>query len=138
MKKIFEEYGVSSKVNFIGYVEKDKLLEELYNSDILLYPAYHHGLATIILQSMYCYLPIISMVGDIISDTVHEKCGLAADGNTYEEIEENLIKNTKELILNDELRIKHAKNGRKALEKKYTWEKLILNINNIYKRLSND
>lgn len=135
MKKIFEEYNVTSKVNFIGYVEKDMLLEKLYNSDILLYPAYHHGLATIILQSMYCYLPIISMAGDIISETVHEKCGLAADGNTYEEIERNLLKNTKELILNNELRIKYSIEARELLEEKYTWEKLTININNIYKDL---
>ena len=37
MKKIFEEYNVSSKVNFKGFVNKEDLLEELYMSDILLY-----------------------------------------------------------------------------------------------------
>ena len=40
---------------------------------------------------MYCYLPIISMSGDIISD-VHKNCGLAADGNTFEEIKITFIK----------------------------------------------
>ena len=90
---------LSQKVTFKGFVDKEEMLKSLYHSDILLYPAYHHGLATIILQSMYCFLPIISMAGDIISDTVHNNCGLSADGKTYKEIEKNLLINTKKLNL---------------------------------------
>jgi glycosyltransferase involved in cell wall biosynthesis len=138
MKNIFEENKVLEKVDFKGFVNKEELLEELYTSDILLYPAYHHGLATIILQSMYCYLPIISMSGDIISDVVHKKCGLAADGNTFEEIENNLYQNTKELIENNELRNKLSLNARELLKDKFTWEKLTINMNNIYKKVQND
>lgn len=138
MKKIFEEYNVSLKVNFKGFVNKEELLEELYISDILLYPAYHHGLATIILQSMYCYLPIISMSGDIISDVVHENCGLAADGKTFEEIENNLYKNTKELIENKSFRKELSLNARKLLKERFTWEELTKNINNIYLEMNND
>lgn len=138
MKNIFEENKVLEKVDFKGFVNKEELLEELYTSDILLYPAYHHGLATIILQSMYCYLPIISMSGDIISDVVHNKCGLAADGNTFEEIENNLYKNTKELIENNDLRNELSLNARELLKDKFTWEKLTINMNNIYKKVQND
>ncbi len=137
MKKIFEKYNVSQKVTFKGFVDKEEMLKSLYHSDILLYPAYHHGLATIILQSMYCFLPIISMAGDIISDTVHNNCGLSADGKTYKEIEKNLLINTKKLIQDNDLRIELSKNGRKILEEKYTWEKLTININKIYKGILN-
>lgn len=80
MQKIFEKYQVKEKVTFKGYVSKGLLMKELYEADILLYPAYHHGLATLILQAMYAYLPIVSMEGDIISEVVHNKCGLAAGG----------------------------------------------------------
>lgn len=132
MIKIFTDYDVLSKVTFKGFVDKETMLKNLYESDILLYPGYHHGLATIILQSMYCFLPIISMAGDIISDVVHDNCGLVADGNDINEIEQNLIKNTRELISNNDLRDGLAIKGRKNLEDKFTWEQLAKNINKIY------
>jgi glycosyltransferase involved in cell wall biosynthesis len=78
------------------------------------------------------------MAGDIISDTVHNNCGLSADGKTYKEIEKNLLINTKKLIQDNDLRIELSKNGRKILEEKYTWEKLTININKIYEGIVNE
>jgi glycosyltransferase involved in cell wall biosynthesis len=60
------------------------------------------------------------------------------DGNTFEEIENNLYQNTKELIENNELRNKLSLNARELLKDKFTWEKLTINMNNIYKKVQND
>lgn len=132
MKTIFKSFNVEDKVTFKGFVTKEVLMKELYEADILLYPAYHHGLATIILQSMYAYLPIISMHGDIISDTVHDKCGLSVGGEDIESIKDNLIKNTLELIDNDELRNKYALNGRIMIETTFEWKELVKTMNKVY------
>lgn len=133
MQKIFAKYEVENKVTFKGYVSKDVLMQELYEADLLLYPAYHHGLATLILQSMYAYLPIISMEGDIISEVVHDKCGLAVGGKNHEEIIENLIAITLQLIDDEDLRKKYALEGRKMVENTYEWENLVKQMDKVYK-----
>lgn len=132
MTSIFNKYGVQSKVNFKGFVDKQTLVQELYAADILLYPAYHHGLATIILQSMYSYLPIISMDGDIISNVVHEKCGLSASGTSMLQIKNALIENTLRLIDDRDLRTKLTLEGRQMVETTYEWEQLILQMQSVY------
>ena len=132
MQKIFISYGVEEKVQFKGFVSKEVLMQELYEADILLYPAYHHGLATIILQSMYAYLPIISMCGDIISDTVRDKCGLVGCGQTIEEIENDLLCKTEELIIKKELRTNFALKGRELIESTYEWSKLVQSMLKVY------
>jgi glycosyltransferase involved in cell wall biosynthesis len=133
MQKVFDKYGVESKVIFKGYVSKDILMQELYEADILLYPAYHHGLATLILQAMYAYLPIISMQGDIISEVVHDKCGLSAGGVNTDEIEENLVEVTLKLIEDANLRKKYALEGRKMVETTFEWERLVEQMDRIYR-----
>lgn len=135
MNKIFEKYAVNDKVTFKGYVPKDVLIQELYEADILLYPAYHHGLATLILQAMYSYLPIISMEGDIISEVVHDKCGLAVGGVNIEEIHENLVHITEKLIDNVDLRDKYALEGRRMVETTFEWEKLVEQMDSVYKNI---
>ncbi|NOQ32165.1 MAG: glycosyltransferase [Helicobacteraceae bacterium] len=133
MEKIFVKYEVKDKVTFKGYVSKDVLIQELYEADLLLYPAYHHGLATLILQSMYAYLPIISMEGDIISEVIHDKCGLAVGGKNYDAIIENLIAITEKLIDAVDLRDKYALEGRRMVEITFKWEKLVKQMDKVYK-----
>ena len=135
MVRIFKSFDVVDKVIFKGFVTKKVLMQELYEADILLYPAYHHGLATIILQSMYAYLPIISMYGDIISDTIHNKCGLAAGGEDIETIKKCLIKNTLSLIDDIELRNKFALNGRTMIERTFEWNQLAKAMNVVYENI---
>lgn len=135
MKQIFLQYKVNEMVAFKGYVGKQELINELYDADILLYPAYHHGLATIILQSMYSFLPIIAMDGDIISNVVHDKCGLSASGDSMKQIKKTLIANTQRLIDDRGLRKKLAITGREMVENTYEWELLILQMQSVYKQV---
>jgi glycosyltransferase involved in cell wall biosynthesis len=132
MQQVFFKYGVEDVVTFKGHVSKSALMKELYDANILLYPAYHHGLATLILQSMYSYLPIISIEGDIISQVIDKKCGLAASGNDLDEIKKNLILITKQIIDDDMLRESLALKGRKMIEETFEWSKLVEQMNYIY------
>ena len=138
MESVFSAYKVEGKVFFKGFVDKQTLMNELHDADILLYPAYHHGLATIILQSMYSFLPIITMDGDIISDVVHDKCGLSASGNSIKEIKKVLIANTQSLIDDRELRKKLAITGREMVNNTYEWEQLILQMQSVYKQVESE
>jgi len=133
---IFDHYRVNHLVTFKGFVSKKVLLQELYQADILLYPAYHHGFPTVILQSMYAFLPIIAMEGDIISQVIHGRCGLAAKGKNMEEIIQDLIKIAIYFLDNPDARGEFASNGRKMVEEELSWSHLTKSINNIYLQIS--
>lgn len=135
MLTIFNSFSVLDKVTFKGFVSKEVLMQELYEADVLLYPAYHHGLATLILQSMYAFLPVISMEGDIISEIVNSKCGLAASGKNHNEIIDNLMAITLKLIDDTELRKSYAIEGRRMIDNTFEWNKLVEQMNLVYKRV---
>lgn len=78
------------------------------------------------------------MNGDIISDTVHEKCGLASGGQDIEEIKQNLITNTLKLIDDKVLRNKYALEGRTMIETTFEWKELVKSMDHIYTEIMDD
>lgn len=121
MKDIFQRYGVSERVVWKGFVSKAEMIQALFDADILLYPSYHHGLATVILQAMYAKLPIITIAGDPIALAVADGAGLVADGKTMKEILDDLEAKTLELIHSADLRERLGENGRNLILTHYEW-----------------
>lgn len=138
MRKIFDRYHVADRVSFKGFLGKREMLLTLQNSDILLYPSYHHGLATVILQAMYVRLPIIGLKGDAVASAVAGECGLAADGKTLDEILANLEMLTEKLIDDPGLRVKLGARGRELIETTYEWEKLVHKLDGIYQHVMHE
>jgi len=83
MKKIFHRYGVEARVEWKGFVGKQEMLQALFDADILLYPSYHHGLATVILQAMYAKLPIVTIAGDPVARCVAEGGGASSTARRW-------------------------------------------------------
>ncbi len=121
MKAILEKHGVSSKVQWFGFVGKQEMLQALWDADILLYPSYHHGLATLILQAMWAGLPIVAMLDDPVAQVVQEGGGMVGQGETLEEILEDLTQKTLELIQEPERRHVMGESFRKLVAENYTW-----------------
>ena len=122
MERILEGHGVADKATWCGFVTKQAMLQALCDADILLYPSYHHGLATVILQAMWAGLPIIAMLDDPVAQAVGEGAGLVAKGNTVEELLDDLERKTLQLINLPALRGKLGNNGRQLIAQKYSWK----------------
>ncbi len=131
MKKFFRQYGVEDRVEWKGFVGKEEMLQALFDADILLYPSYHHGLATVILQSMYVKLPIVTIAGDPVAQCVAEGGGVVADGATMREILDDLTKKTVTLIESPEMRRDLGEKGRKLIEEKYEWSILCRKLSHL-------
>ena len=124
MRRILKKANAANCVFFRGFVSKQEMYQELCDADILLYPSYHHGLATLILQSMYAGLPIICIKGDPVAQAVSEGAGLSAQGNTFAHIIDDFTAKTLELVDSPELRRKYGDTGHKLAVEKYDWQKL--------------
>ncbi|MBQ9772732.1 MAG: glycosyltransferase family 4 protein [Lentisphaeria bacterium] len=125
MATILKKNGVSDRVSWKGFVSKREMIQALFDADILLYPSYHHGLATVILQAMYAKLPIITIAGDPIALAVSEGAGTVSSGETMTEVLDDMEQKTRAMIESAELRHLYGENGRRLIEKKYEWNILI-------------
>ena len=131
MRKILEQHGVTGKVTWHGFVSKQEMLQALLDADILLYPSYHHGLATVILQAMWAGLPIVAMLDDPVAQAVNEGAGLVAQGDSMEAILDDLVAKTTRLIEEPEVRKQLGTNGRRLIAEKYNWTSLCRRLNGI-------
>ncbi|MBS1369306.1 MAG: glycosyltransferase family 4 protein [Lentisphaeria bacterium] len=125
MRSIFRRNHVEHAVQWKGFVDKREMIQALFDADILLYPSYHHGLATVILQAMYARLPIVALTGDPIGLAVSEGAGLAASGASMPEILDDLERKTEQLIGSRTLREELGANGRRLIEIRYEWRVLV-------------
>ena len=138
MYKIFKKYNVLDKVIFKGSLPKSKMLSELSLGDIFLYPSYHHGLATVVLQAMYFKLPVIALHGDSVASTVIEcQCGLVATGLTFKKMLLDLENKTEALIEDKFLRSKLGSRGRLMIDQKFEWSKMVERIEIFYSEILN-
>lgn len=131
MRRILKDSSVSSHVTFKGFVGKDVMIQSLFDADILLYPSYHHGLATVILQAMYAKLPIVALQGDPVGLAVAEGAGVAVTGETMTEIMEHLEQETLRLIDSPELRRQYGEAGRRLIETRYEWRVLCARLSDL-------
>lgn len=77
MEAIVKSHPQGRRVTFLGKLPMDRVVDELHEGDVFLYPSYHHGLATIVLQAMLTGLPIVCIEGDAISRTIGSRAGIA-------------------------------------------------------------
>ena len=122
MRKIFRRHGVEESVFWKGFVGKKELMRAMADADILLYPSYHHGLATAILQAMYIGLPIATIAGDPVAQCVAEAGGMVADGSNMDEILDDLTEKTLQLIDSADLRREIGARSRELVLARYEWK----------------
>lgn len=65
-----------TQVMFLGKIPMERLVQALHDSDLMLYPSFHHGLATIVLQAMLTGLPVLCIEGDATGRAVGQEAGI--------------------------------------------------------------
>ena len=121
MRKILATHGVTQKAHWFGFVGKQEMLQALCDADILLYPSYHHGLATLILQAMWARLPIVAMLDDPVAQVVAQGAGVVGHGETMAALLEDLTRKTLELIQDSALRRRCGEAGKRLIREEYAW-----------------
>jgi glycosyltransferase involved in cell wall biosynthesis len=111
------------------------MLQALCDADILLYPSYHHGLATLILQAMWAGLPIVAMLDDPVAQAVGEGAGLVATGKTIPGLLDDLMVKTLQLVDSSESRHACGQRGQQLIAEKYNWQTLCRELNNLLKQV---
>lgn len=134
LRKHLEEsvHLFNGRLKILGRVNSEILLEWLSKASVLLLPSYSEGLPTVCIEALASEVPVVaSDVGGTSEVVIENETGfLVPPGNN--KIFVNRIMN----LLDDEnTRKKMGRNGRKLIEKYYTWDKVVETTEKTYKSI---
>ncbi|MCD4670529.1 MAG: glycosyltransferase family 4 protein [Actinomycetia bacterium] len=135
-QKYFQELVISLKLNnyikFLGEKNINEVIDYYYKSDVLILPSLHESFPVTVLEAWAAKLPvIISNVGGVSIICDNKENAIMVPPGDSEIISEAMIA----LIKNPELRRELGENGRKLVEKNYGWDKIVKEIESIYKEI---
>jgi len=128
-KKLVIRLNLTAYIKFLGKKSRDETIDCFYKSDVFILPSLHEGFPLTLLEAWAAKLPvIITNVGGISKICKNKENALIVPPKNSEAIAEAL----KTLLENKTLREKIGKNGRKEVERKYNWESIAKQIDDIY------
>jgi glycosyltransferase involved in cell wall biosynthesis len=140
LKQLAEERGVSSRIEWKGYVDHKELPSALAECDIFIRPSRSEGMGNSFIEAMAAGLPVIATQEGGIADFLYdakrnpdkETTGWAVDHDSPEQIAEAV----KDVLDNPEQVARVVANAQKLVEENYDWdtiaEKMKKLFNNIY------
>ena len=129
MVSIFNEEGVSEKVEFLGRVPYDKLPEVYHGADISVVPSLYDNSPYTCLEAMSCGLPVIgTSAGGMPEYIDNRENGIIVPPNNVNALAEALI----ELALDSEKRELYSINARKKAVAEFKREEVAKRITGLY------
>lgn len=125
-------------VNFLGFLNRQQVKDELSQANVglvLLHPEPRFVVSYPIklFEYMSAGLPVIASNFPLWEDIVREnECGICVDPLNIEEI----AKAIESILNNPEKAVEMGRNGRKAVENRYNWEKESERLIELYERIS--
>jgi len=119
LQKIVQESGYEDRFEFLGHVEKSKLIELYQNATIFVLPSHYEGLPTTLLEAMSCGLPVVATAVSGNLDVIESgKNGILVPIKSPDKMAEAVSS-----LLNDEnLRTELGIVARNTIEEKFTWD----------------
>lgn len=132
LEAMVQRHPQGHRVRFLGRVPMPRLVEALHMGDLFLYPSFHHGLATVVLQAMLTGLPIVCIEGDAIGRAVGQTAGLTVSLTDNRAPAEDLACALTELAANEPRRRALGEAARTMAREQFSYETLGNEIAAIY------
>jgi len=133
------DLGLESRVHFVGFVGNQDLPKYLQASQIFIRPSLTEGLGISFIEAMASSIPVIaSRVGgivDLIEDGVN---GLFVQGQTEEQIVDDIIRKVDKLLKDPESRNFIVNNALQTVRDKYDWSKIVPQMQSEVFNISNE
>lgn len=122
--------GIYSRVHFLGFRKDISSLIKIM--DIMVHPSRWEGFGIILVEAMYCGIPIVaSNRGGIPEVVEHEVCGFVHPFGDIDAFVKSIL-----LLINDKpMRLRFGVNGRDRVEEKFTMKKMTENYSKIHKTI---
>ncbi len=135
LKKLTEKLKIESKVKFVGFVKPQELSKYYAIADVFCRPSLSEGLGNSFLEAMAYNVPVVATpVGGIPDFLKDGETGWFCKVKDPESIAEKI-----KYILDEKNKSEVeqvVKNAKKLVEEKYNWEKIAIEMRNIFKKIS--
>ncbi|SMH40667.1 glycosyltransferase family 4 protein [Mesorhizobium australicum] len=123
------------RVRFLGEIAMDQLIEVLRSGDVFLYPSFHHGMATVVLQAMLTGLPVVCIEGDAIGRAIKQEAGITVTLSPDSDPVDGIVSALSELAKDDARRQRLAKSAQTIARERFSYETLSAALSKIYKEI---
>jgi glycosyltransferase involved in cell wall biosynthesis len=131
IEKQIHTLNLKEKIHMLGF--REDIPQILSSLDILVHPSYNEGLGQVILQGLAMKKPVVAInIGGITEIIKHRETGFMISAKNPHAIASAVIK----LYENPDLRKKLGEKGRKLVEEKYSFNKMIDKIEEVYKNVA--
>lgn len=120
--------NLENKFRFVG-VRND--IEKIYPGvDILALSSDNEGTPAVLMESLYYGTPVVcTNVGGVPDVVTHNVCGLLTEANGAAELADSIV----QMLENEEMRKQFAQNGKEEVRRKFSLERLLVNLDELYK-----
>ena len=120
------------RVKFEKWMLRKKLLEEIAESDVFLFPSLRDGGGQVVVEAMAQGKPVICF--DISGPGFHvdENCGIKIKPDNSEQAIKDMASALEKLYVEEKLRLKLGEGAKKKVENFYNWDKLGERMQKIY------
>lgn len=130
LKEQAQLLNISEHVSFTGYVKEAQALMNIF--DIFTLPSLEEPFGMVCAEAMACSKPVVaSNVGGIPEIVVPQETGFLVPPQDAIALEESLV----ELILEQKMRERFGRNGRRRFEENFTIEKMGSRTQKLYEKL---
>lgn len=129
---LVKELNLEERVFILGALDREEVISAYQHSDIFCLPSINEAFGLVILESMASGLPVIasdlSATKEIIEDG---KNGLLFKVGDFSDLADKV-----NILLGDsKLRKRFSEEGKKTVEEKYEWEKIVGSLEKLYQEI---
>jgi glycosyltransferase involved in cell wall biosynthesis len=128
-KSMAYRIGVAHKTHFTGYLSEETLISLFKTADLTVAPSVYEPFGIVALESAAARTPTVgSYVGGLKETVVHESTGL----HSYPAHLDSLADQIKRSLWDENWRRWMGSNGRKMVQRDYTWDKISMWTTGVY------
>ncbi|MHA1608304.1 MAG: glycosyltransferase family 4 protein [Candidatus Freyarchaeota archaeon] len=126
---LIKEYGLEEDVSFTGFLTVEELAQHYAMTDLVIISSMFEGFCFVAAEAMACGKPVVGFrVGALPEVVENGSTGILVEPGNWKALAHAAAK-----VLEDrELRERMGRNGRRRVEKLYTWEKVARELEEVY------
>jgi len=130
--KIVNDLNLNDQVDFASDLEYSEVIKEIKKSTILALPSTREGFGMVLTEANACNIPAVAYKsGGVVEVIEDSKNGFLVEPRNINELSRKI----RFLLENKNIAREMGEYGRKKVEKCFDWEKIVINIIEIYKNL---
>ena len=121
LKKLVKNLNIEKNVNFIGQLERNKVLEYLKRSDIYLFPSLREGGSWALMEAMSSGLPVVCFNWTGSGEITDDRSAIRITPSKMSEDIDAFYNALKEMIDNPQKRVEYGVNAKERIENVFNW-----------------